>query len=120
MPASRSPGEYSRDYQHRDPQAGSRRWLITAFLIYATIIVGTLGLSLMFPDAVPDAPQVGPRACADEARQIRGRDCQLESLSNERRAGGSALTGWGETPTAAITRQSRSRRPTGSAPPLPP
>jgi hypothetical protein len=59
MPASRSPGEYSRDYPHRDPQAGSRRWLITAFLIYATIIVGTLGLSLMFPDAVPDAPQVG-------------------------------------------------------------
>ena len=59
MPASRSPGEYSRDYPHRDPQAGSRRWLITTFLIYATIIVGTLGLSLMFPDAVPDAPQVG-------------------------------------------------------------
>jgi hypothetical protein len=59
MPASRSPGEYSRDYPHRDPQAGSRRWLITAFLIYATIVVGTLGLSLMFPDAVPGAPQVG-------------------------------------------------------------
>jgi len=54
MPASRSPHEYPP----ADPQAGSRRWLITAFVIYATIIIGTLGLSLKFPDALPDAPQV--------------------------------------------------------------
>ena len=53
MPASRSP-----QYPSADPEAGSRRWLLTAFVIYATIVVGTLGLSLMFPDAVPDAPQV--------------------------------------------------------------
>ena len=59
MPASRSPGEYQREYPPGDPQTGSRRWLITAFLIYATIVVGTLGLSLMFPDAMPDVPQVG-------------------------------------------------------------
>jgi hypothetical protein len=45
MPASRSP----REYPSGDPQSASRRWLITAFVIYATIVVGTLGLSLMFP-----------------------------------------------------------------------
>ena len=71
MPASRSPGEYPRDYPLGEPQAGSRRWLITAFLIYATIVVGTLGLSLAFPDAMPDGKLVvgaHPQAVTKPAR----------------------------------------------------
>lgn len=54
MPTSRSPGEFPPG----EPKANSRRWLITAFLIYATIIVGTLVLSVMFPDAMTDGTRV--------------------------------------------------------------
>ncbi len=91
MPASRSPGEYSRDYPHRDPQAGSRRWLITAFLIYATIVVGTLVLSLAFPDAMPDGklvasahPQTVTKAARYEAvianwNRYRAKDARAEA-----------------------------------------
>jgi uncharacterized protein YbaA (DUF1428 family) len=45
--------------------------LITAFLIYATIVVGTLGLSLVFPDAMPDGKLVAgthPQTVAKAAR----------------------------------------------------
>ena len=91
MPASRSPGEYRRDYPSGDPQASSRRWLITAFLIYATIVVGTLGLSLAFPDAMPDGklvagahPQTVTKAARYEAvianwNRYRAKDARAEA-----------------------------------------
>jgi uncharacterized protein YbaA (DUF1428 family) len=91
MPASRSPGEYRRDYPSGDPQASSRRWLITAFLVYATIVVGTLGLSLAFPDAMPDGklvagahPQTVTKAARYEAvianwNRYRSKDARAEA-----------------------------------------
>lgn len=42
MPESRSPSERN---------AKSRRWLTTAFVIYGAMVVGLLGLFIVFPDA---------------------------------------------------------------------
>ena len=42
----------------RKHQAGSRRWLITAFLIYAVMIASVVAYTAVHPDGVPGETQV--------------------------------------------------------------
>jgi len=40
------------------PQANTRRWLITAFLIYGTMVAGLLGFLVIFPGAITHEAEI--------------------------------------------------------------
>ena len=50
----------------REHQASSRRWLITAFFIYATMIGSVVAYTAVHPDGVPGETQIaGARSATD-------------------------------------------------------
>ena len=48
----------------KDHQAGSRRWLITAFLVYAAMIGSVVAYTAVHPDGVPGETQVASARAA--------------------------------------------------------
>ncbi|MBR1280338.1 hypothetical protein [Bradyrhizobium sp. AUGA SZCCT0283] len=47
----------AKSLSDKEHQANPRRWLITALLIYATIVVGLLGYFVVFPDSMIQGTQ---------------------------------------------------------------
>jgi len=41
----------------KERQANTRRWLLTAFLIYGTMVAGLLGFVAVFPEAITQETQ---------------------------------------------------------------
>ena len=52
-------------------QANSRRWLITAFTIYGTMVVGLLGFLIVFPDTKSHGTQGEGAPLQTVARAVR-------------------------------------------------
>jgi hypothetical protein len=47
----------AKSLSDKEHQAKSRRWLITTFLIYGTMVGGLLGYFLIFPDSMTQGTQ---------------------------------------------------------------
>ena len=52
-------------------QANKRRWLITAFLIYGTMVVGLLGYFIVFPDTTTQGTQGDGAPIRTAAKALR-------------------------------------------------